>query len=76
MYKPANRDTKMKIRNSPIPTRLGDSVAMDIFMMTSTVWEGNTYDCFVLIVDRHSGFTLTEPERLKGLTPTKVANLI
>ena len=76
MYKPANRDRKMKIRNTPIPTRLVDTVTMDIFMMTTAVWEGNTYDLFVLIVDRHSGFTLTEPSKLKGFPRTKVANLV
>ena len=40
MYKPASRDTKMKIRITPIPNRLGDSVAMDIFMMTSKCGRG------------------------------------
>ena len=76
MYKPTYRDTRTKLRSTPIPNRLGDSVSMDIFQMEKREFEGKPYECFVLIVDRLSGFIITEPTTLKILTPLKVANLV
>ena len=76
MFKPTYRDTRTKLRSTPIPNRLGCSVSMDIFQMEKKVFRGQTYDCFILVVDRLSGFILTEPTTLKNLTPLKVAELI
>ena len=32
------------------------SVAMDVFAMPEVTVEGETYDCVILAVDRHSGY--------------------
>ena len=32
------------------------SVAMDIFAMPEVTVEGETYDCVILAVERHSGY--------------------
>ena len=49
---------------------------MDIFSMQEVVWEGEKFDCFILVVDRHSEFTLVEPAKMKGLKSSKVAQEI
>ena len=37
------------------------SVAMDVFAMPEVTVEGETYDCVILAVDRHSGYILAVP---------------
>ena len=37
------------------------SVAMDVFAMPEVTVEGETYDCVILAVDRHSGYTVAVP---------------
>ena len=39
-----------------IPEAPMRSVAMDVFAMPEVTVEGETYDCFILAVDRHSGY--------------------
>ena len=41
-----------------IPMR---SVAMDVFAMPEVTVEGETYDCVILAVDRHSGYIVAVP---------------
>ena len=36
------------------------SVAMDVFAMPEVTVEGETYDCVILAVDRHSGYIVVK----------------
>ena len=44
-----------------IPEAPMRSVAMDVFAMPEVTVEGETYDCVILAVDRHSGFIVAVP---------------
>ena len=44
-----------------IPEAPMRSVAMDVFAMPEVTVEGETYDCFILAVDRHSGYIVAVP---------------
>ena len=37
------------------------SVAIDVFAMPEVIVEGETYDCVILAVDRHSGYIVAVP---------------
>ena len=54
----------------PVPM---DNIAIDIFYMNPVTHESSTFDCFVLIVDRHSGWIVAFPENRVGLTAKRVA---
>jgi len=64
---------KAPIRPTPVPPRLMDSVALDLFYMDTVRLRGSVYDCLVLCVDRHSGWMVATPQQRKGLTARKVA---
>ena len=49
-----------------------DSVALDVFSLPHTHFEGQEYDCVVLCVDRHSGWMMAMPTLQEGLTAEKV----
>ena len=44
-----------------IPEAPMRSVAMDVFSMPEVTVEGETYDCVILAVDRHSGYIVAVP---------------
>ena len=44
-----------------IPEAPMRSVAMDVFAMLEVTVEGETYDCVILAVDRHSGYIVAVP---------------
>ena len=44
-----------------IPEAPMRSVAMDVFAMPEVTVEGQTYDCVILAVDRHSGYIVAVP---------------
>ena len=44
--------------------------------MAEIEWQGEKYDCFLLCVDRHSGWTLARPSQKAGLTGDKAAHLL
>lgn len=67
---------KQPIVMTPIPPRVMASVCLDIFSMPAVDWQGETFDCFLLCVDRHSGWTLARPARKAGLTGKKAAHLL
>ena len=50
---------------SPVYTAIPEapmrSVAMDVFAMPEVTVEGETYDCVILAVDRHSGYIVAVP---------------
>ncbi len=61
---------------TPIPEAPLTSVCVDIFTLSETVWQNNTYDALVLCVDRHSGWMIAQPSQHKGLTAEKCAHLL
>ena len=48
-------------------------VALDMFNMPRTLWEGVAYDAMAVCVDRHSGWIVAIPGLMKGWTGAKVA---
>ena len=50
---------------NPVYTAISEapmrSVAMDVFVMPEVTVEGETYDCVILAVDRHSGYIVAVP---------------
>ena len=44
-----------------IPEAPMRSVAMDVFAMPEVTMEGETYDCVILVVDRHNGYIVAVP---------------
>ena len=50
-----------------------DNIAVDVFYMDPVKFEGKEYDCFVLIVDRHSGWVVAFSEHRQELTAKRVA---
>ena len=44
-----------------IPEAPMRSVAMDVFAMPEVIVDGETYDCVILAVDRHSGYIVAVP---------------
>ena len=75
-YKPANYETRVKMKATPIPRSIGDSMAVDVFYMAPAVWEWKAHNCFILEVDRHSGYPVVEPALQKGLTSFVTAKKI
>ena len=64
---------RLPIRPTRIPPSITTSVCIDIFQMPRAVWDGEEYDAFAACVDRHSGWVVATPHRLRGLTAAKVA---
>ena len=57
----------------PVPSKIMESVALDVFYMPKTMVDGNQFDVMVVCVDRHSGWLVAIPSRIEGLTAAKVA---
>jgi len=72
-FKQPVRDLAVKARATPVPMSVGDHVAIDVFHMTRVRSEGVYYDCLILVVDVLSGYTMTFPMTLSGLTGAKAA---
>ena len=67
------KNTKRPLVHTPIPPKIMSSVAMDIFYMPVTQYNGKRYDAMVVCVDRHSGWMVAIKCQVKGLTGAKVA---
>ena len=67
------RDLAVKARPTPVPFSVGDQVALDVFHMLCVRSEEVYYDCLILAVDVLSGYTMTFPMTLSGLTGAKAA---
>ena len=52
------------------------SVALDIFHMPEVTYEDERFNCFLLCVDRHSGWMIARPTTEEGLTGKKAATLM
>jgi hypothetical protein len=73
---PPSRRRYGKISRFPVPMRIWDGVAMDIFDMPSEKFQGQRFDAMVVCVDRHTGWIIAIPTQRVGLTAEKVANLM
>ena len=58
---------------TPIPDRPMESVSMNVFSMPEVKVGKTTYDCVVIVLDRHSGYPVAVPAKKKGLTAKEVA---
>lgn len=63
-------------RPHPIIDQFMASVCLDIFDMPEEEFEGEVYDCFLLCVDRFTGWMIARPTRKAGLTGEKAAMLL
>ena len=70
---PLHTSAKYPQKSTLIPPIPMDNIAVDVFYMDPAKFEGQEYDCFVLIVDRHSGWVVAFPEHRLGLTARRVA---
>jgi hypothetical protein len=68
-----NYSLQSKIHHTPIPSKLGESVSLDVFTMPKVLSNGRDYDCFVVCVCRLSGWTVAVPGLHRGLSSKKVA---
>ena len=61
----ATKSPNHSIAGNPVYTAIPEapmrSVAMDVFAMPEVTVEGETYDCVILAVDRHSGYIVAVP---------------
>ena len=62
--------------NFPVPERVMHSVCLDIFALPPTTWQGETFDCILLCVDRLSGWIVACPTQKVQLTAEKCAHLL
>ena len=61
---------------TPVPDRFMASVCLDIFSMPPTEWLEKPFDCYLLCVDRLTGWMIARPTTKQGLTGEKAANLL
>ena len=61
--KSPNHSTAGNLVYTAIPEDPMRSVAMDVFAMPEVTVEGDTYDCVILAVDRHSGYIVAVPSK-------------
>ena len=56
------------ISMTPVPDRIFASVCLDVFSMPPAEWRSERFDCFLLCVDRLSGWMVARPTTKEGLT--------
>ena len=61
--KSPNHSTASNPVYTAIPEAPMRSVGMDVFAMPEVTVEGETYDCVILAVDRHSGYIVAVPRK-------------
>jgi len=76
VFKSGNVDLRVKMRSTLVPDVVGDHMVIDIFQMPLVRKGGEVFDCFIIAMDRLSGYTIVEPARTKGLTSKGVSLLI
>ena len=59
-----------------VPEKFMASVAMDLFAMPEVTWEGQQFDCYLLMVDRITNWMMARPSLKLGLTGEKAAHLM
>jgi hypothetical protein len=65
-----------EIHLTPVPDKIFASVCLDVFSMPNTVWLGQPYDCYLLCVDRLTGWMVARPTTKQGLTGERAAHLL
>ena len=70
---PANYSLAGDQQWTPIPDKPMEPVSMDVFSIPKVKLGKVTYDCVVIVVDRHSGYLVVVPAKKKGLTAKEVA---
>ena len=73
---PPNFSLNGPIRCNPVVERFMSSVCLDVFSMPRVQWQGLEYDCYLLCVDRHSGWMIARPTQKDGLTGEKAAHML
>ena len=73
---PPNWDTKLPIAYTPVPDTIMTSVALDVFALPATEWQGQPYDSLLVCVDRLSGWVIARPCTKVGLTAERAAHMI
>jgi len=71
-----NFSRRRPLAMTPIPDRFMSSVCLDVFFMPCEEWQGQTFDAFLLCVDRHSGWMIARPTQNAGLTGEKACHLM
>ena len=61
---------------TPLPDRFMASVCLDIFSMPPTDWLGQHFDCYLLCVDRLTGWMVARPTTKQGLSGERAAHLL
>ena len=72
--RPSARDGPIAF--TPIPPRIMESVAIEVFMVEKVTHNNKKYDSMVICVDRHSGWLIAIPALNKGLTGEWIAKKI
>lgn len=73
---PPSWPAKGQITCTVVPDRFMASVSMDVFSMPTVSWCGEQYDCFLLWVDRLTGWMIARPSLKTGLTGERAAHLL
>jgi hypothetical protein len=61
---------------NPVPEKIMSHVCLDVFAMPEVIHNEQRFDCFLLCVDRLSGWIVAKPTRKLGLTAELAANLM
>jgi transposase InsO family protein len=67
---------KNEIHLTPVPDKNFASVCLDVFAMPNTEWLGQPFDCYLLCVDRLTGWMVAQPTTKQGLTGERAAHLL
>ena len=59
-----------------VPPHIFSNVAVDVFSLEPTEWDGRIFDAFLACIDRHSGWIIARPCKKAGLTTELGAKLI
>lgn len=73
---PPSFSLRDEIHLTPVPDRFFASVCLDVFSMPSVTWLGQSYDCYLLCVDRLTGWMVARPTTKTGLSGEKAAHLL
>ena len=73
---PPNWSLKLPVSHTPVPGHVMTSVALDVFSLPATKWQGQGYDSLLVCVDRLSGWIVARPCQKVGLTAEKAAHMI
>ena len=73
---PPTYSLREEVHMTPVPDRFMASVCLDIFSMPETTWLGVQYDCYLMCVDRLTGWMVARPTTKRGMSGERAANLL